>query len=84
VPLTGVPPQVLDGRREGRVDTPLFEYCEDDDDGGEGKFGGVFETYMRRKYDNCELRSFCLLVKDDVDGIIIGGEGVDVECGFAI
>jgi len=75
MPLTGVPPQVLDDRVAGveSVDYPLFEYCGDDDDdidgkgdGGGDEYGGVFETYMRRKYDNCELRSFCLLVKEDV------------------
>ena len=74
IPLTGVPPQVLDDRVvgvESAVDYPLFEYCGDDDDdvdgegGGGEEYGGVFETYMRRKYDNCELRSFCLLVKED-------------------
>jgi len=65
VPLTGVPPQVLDERGVGGVDYPLFEYCGGDGGDGGGGDGGVFEQYMRRKYDNCELRSFCLLVKDD-------------------
>jgi len=46
------------------VDYQLFEYCGGDDD-GDGNGGGVFEQYRRRKFDNCELRSFCLLVKDD-------------------
>ena len=72
MPLMGVPPQVLDDRVGFEsVDNPLYEYCGDDDDvngeggGGEEEYGGVFGTHMRRKYDNCELRSFCLLVKDD-------------------
>lgn len=39
-------------------DYPLFDY----DAGGEET--DRFQDYMRRNYDNCELRSFCMLVQD--------------------
>jgi broad specificity phosphatase PhoE len=50
----GVPrimPQLLDEAFDPSTHIKLFEYCGDDE----------FEDYMRSDYDNCELRSFCLV-----------------------
>jgi broad specificity phosphatase PhoE len=50
-----LPPQNLDGR-EDKNDHKLFEYNANCENG--------LEEDMRRNYDNCELRSFCLLFQD--------------------
>jgi broad specificity phosphatase PhoE len=47
-----LPPQLLDGR-ENKKDNRMFDYNTDCEKG--------FEDYMRRSYENCELRSFCLV-----------------------
>lgn len=49
VPL--MPEQHLDDRGEYAENVPLFRYCGND---------GEFEAYMRRSYNNCELRSFLM------------------------
>jgi len=47
--------QVLDQRSQSqRINHKLFEYVGDQD----------FEDHMRSNYENCELRSFCMLVID--------------------
>jgi hypothetical protein len=51
----GVPlmmPQIWDDRQE-KTNHKLFEYLGDE----------AWERYMRSDYENCELRSFCMLVK---------------------
>lgn len=40
------------------TDQKIFDYDNTD--------GGAFEEYMRRNYENCELRSFCLLFPSPV------------------
>jgi broad specificity phosphatase PhoE len=53
-----MPEQHLDDRFSGQeksVNVPLFRYYGNDD----------FEAYMRRSYDNCELRSFLLSFSSD-------------------
>eukprot|EP00980_Cylindrotheca_fusiformis_P001715 scaffold388_cov114-Cylindrotheca_fusiformis.AAC.24 len=57
----GVPrimPQILDRRKE-QVDHKLFEYFGDE----------AWEQKMRSDYENCELRSFCMLVNQEVDSL---------------
>jgi len=63
------PEQVLDDR-EIKVYDKVFEYCYCEDQEeiiGEHKreivekSRAAFEEYMRRDYENCELRSFCIL-----------------------
>ena len=39
---------VLNNCHESVEDVPVFQYCGD----------AAFEQYMRRDYENCELRSF--------------------------
>lgn len=45
-------PQILDIRKE-KGDHKLFQYLGDE----------AWERHMRSNYENCELRSFCILVK---------------------
>lgn len=65
----GVPqlvPQQLD-ERQNPVAEKLFSYAEEQvmTEGPSGIEEAVsFETFMRANFDNCELRSFCLLVHD--------------------
>lgn len=47
-------PQVLD-ERENKVNYKLFEYNGD----------SSFENYMRKDFENCELRSFCMLIENN-------------------
>ena len=68
-------PQVLDTRSDEEKSPhcpnmrPLFEYCyyhnpkknKDENEGSHKEKHVEFETIMRSDYDNCELRSFCLV-----------------------
>lgn len=55
VPL--LPPQHLDQRSSEAqsIEVPILRFCGD----------AEFETKMRSNYDNCELRSFLLVIDDD-------------------
>mmetsp|Transcript_16618 Transcript_16618/g.38389 ORF Transcript_16618/g.38389 Transcript_16618/m.38389 type:complete len:145 (-) Transcript_16618:45-479(-) len=59
--------QTLDDREDPTMQDRLFDYCyEIDDDSFEQTSKdnrASFEEYMRKDYDNAELRSFCLLVR---------------------
>lgn len=60
----GVPklmPQRLDDRQEKR-DSKLFHYAEDVVLHSNDQI--PFEEFMRRDFENCELRSFCMLVQE--------------------
>jgi hypothetical protein len=49
-----MPPQILDDRQE-KINHKLFEYLGDE----------AWERHMRSDFANCELRSFCMLVKQE-------------------
>ena len=46
-----MPPQALDAEFDPPTQTKLFEFCGDDE----------FQEHMKSDFDNCELRSFCLV-----------------------
>jgi hypothetical protein len=56
-----LPPQELDERVHPATNHKLFEYKN----GNINPSSGDFEEYMQSNYENCELRSFCLLVQDE-------------------
>jgi broad specificity phosphatase PhoE len=56
-----LPPQELDEREHPATNHKLFEYMN----GNVDPSSSDFEEYMRSDYENCELRSFCLLVQDE-------------------
>jgi broad specificity phosphatase PhoE len=50
--LPFMPPQILDDEFiDTSAQTKVFEFCGDDE----------FQEHMRSEFDNCELRSFCLV-----------------------
>lgn len=46
-----MPPQILDDAFDPSTHIKVFEFCGDDE----------FQEHMKSDYDNCELRSFCLV-----------------------
>ena len=59
--------QKLDNREDPTRQDKLFDYCYKMDDGSveqtSERHRASFEEYMRKDYDNAEVRSFCLLVR---------------------
>lgn len=55
------PDQSLDDREDPTRQDKLFEYCIGDQKSGPDQVS--FEEYMRKDYENAEMRSFCLLVR---------------------
>jgi len=68
---TGGVPNMFDQRLDDRDDPTrqdkVFDYCYKDDDSSDKRKSELdrasFEEYMRKDYENAELRSFCLLVQ---------------------
>lgn len=68
---TGGVPKIFDQRLDDREDPTrqdkVFDYCFKDDDSSDKHKSELdlasFEEYMRKDYENAELRSFCLLVQ---------------------